>query len=71
MAHGFRGMPVQLEVTACDGKIGGDGQLFAGPESEQGAIVANAEAEAAARGPGCAAANLAQERQFAWLCGRQ
>ena len=37
MAHGFRRMPIQLEVAAGDGEVGGDGQFFAGAEAKQGA----------------------------------
>jgi hypothetical protein len=45
VAHGFRRVPVQAEVPPCNGEIGGDSQFFASAGPDQGAIVANAEAQ--------------------------
>ncbi len=45
MTNGFRRMPIEPEVAAGDGEVGGDGQLLAWAEAEQGAVVADAEAE--------------------------
>jgi hypothetical protein len=60
MADGFRRMPIQTEVTAGDGEVGGDGQFLAGAQAEQGAVVADAEAEAG-RLRGDPGANLAKD----------
>jgi hypothetical protein len=65
MADGFGRVPVEAEVAAGDGEVGGDGQFFAGTRTEQGAVVADAEAEDGAEGLGCAAADLAEQSQFA------
>ena len=45
MAYGFGGVPVEAEVAAGDGEVGGDGQLLAGTGTNQGAVVADAEAQ--------------------------
>jgi hypothetical protein len=43
MADGFGRVPIEAEVAAGDGEVGGDGQLFAGSGTKDGAIVADAE----------------------------
>jgi len=45
MADGFGRVPVEAEVPAGDGEIGGDGELFIGSRTKQGAVVADAEAQ--------------------------
>jgi hypothetical protein len=47
MADGFGLMPVEAEVAAGDGEVGGDGEFFAGTRAEQGAVVADAESQGA------------------------
>jgi hypothetical protein len=65
MAHGFRLVPVEAEVAAGDRQIRRHSQLFAPALSQQGAIVADAQAKAsgavAAQGAGSPAANLADQ----------
>ena len=39
MAHCFRRVPVQAEVTASDGKVSGYSNFFAAANAEQGAVV--------------------------------
>jgi hypothetical protein len=48
MTDGFGWVPVELEVLALDGEVGGDGEFFAGTRAEEGAVVAYAEADAVA-----------------------
>jgi len=55
-------VPVEAEVAAVNIEVGGDGDFFAGPGAQQGAIVADAEHDWAA-GAG-AAADLPQEFDF-------
>jgi hypothetical protein len=62
-------VPVEAEVATGDGEVGGDGQFFAGTGGKEGAVVADAEAEAAQRGAGGAAANLLKESEFALAGG--
>src|ERR1035441_480448 len=71
MADGFGRVPVEAEVAAGDGKVGGDGEFFAGTRAEQGAVVADAEAQDAGGGMGCAAADLAEQGQFPALAVAQ
>jgi hypothetical protein len=65
MADGFGRMPVEVEVAAGDGEVGGDGQFFAGTWPKQCAVVADAQTEGGALGPARAPADLAQQSQFA------
>jgi hypothetical protein len=58
-------VPVEPKVAAGDGEVGGHGQFFAGTGGEQGAIVADAKAEAAARTACCPAAELTEQGKFA------
>ena len=67
MADGFGRVPVEAEVTAGDGEVGGDGQFLAGARAEQGAVVADAQAQGAQGSLRRAAANMAEQGQFAWL----
>jgi len=64
MANGFGRVPVEAEVAAGDGEVGGDGEFFAGTGTEQGAVVADAEAQEARGGLCRAAADLAEQGQF-------
>ena len=66
MANGFRRMPIKAEVSAGDREVGGDSQFLSWAQAEQGAVVADAEAQAGCGGGG-PGANLAKDRQFAWL----
>ena len=65
MADGFGRVPVEAEVAAGDGEVGGDGQLFATARTEQGAVVADAEVDRAERGLSRAASDLAEQGLFA------
>ena len=67
MADGFGRMPVEAEVAAGDGEVGGDGQLFAGTRTEQGAVVADAQTEGGSGGLARTPADPAQQSQFARL----
>jgi hypothetical protein len=67
MADGLGRMPVEAKVAAGDGEVGGDGQFFAGTRTDQGAVVADAQAENCSGGPARTAANQAQQSQFAQL----
>jgi hypothetical protein len=42
MANGLGRMPVEAEMAAFDGEVGGYRQLLAGAQAEQGAVVADA-----------------------------
>jgi len=63
MADGLGGVPVEAEVAAGDGKVGGDGDFFSGTRAEEGAVVADAEADGAGGADG-AGADLGDEGQF-------
>ena len=65
MADGFRGVPVEAKVATRNRKIGGNGPFFSRAGGQEGAVVADAEAKAAAGGAGGAVANLLQEVEFA------
>jgi uncharacterized protein len=67
VADGFGRMPVEAEVAAGDGEIGGDGQFLARAQAEQGAVVADAEAQSAAGHLRRATADLAEQGQFTLL----
>jgi len=69
MADGFRRVPVKSEVAAGNGQIGGDGQFLAGAGAEQGAVVANAQAQPTAGRLRRAAADLAEQGKFASFAG--
>jgi hypothetical protein len=56
-------------MAASDREIGGDGQLFAGAEADQGAVVADAQPQAATGGLGNPAANLLEQCEFAVFPG--
>ena len=63
MADGFRRVPVATEVDALQGEVGSDADLLAGFGTEDGAIVANAEAHgprSGAEGGGLGADGLDQ-----------
>jgi hypothetical protein len=42
MANRFGGVPIEVEVAAFDGEIGGDGEFFIRSRTKDGAIVADA-----------------------------
>jgi hypothetical protein len=70
MPHGFRLVPIQAEVASGNRKIRCDSQLFAGTRSQQGAVVADAQAKAAGlvtSGTCGPPANLAEEEKFAFF----
>ena len=58
-------------MTPGDGEVGGDGEFFAGTRAEQGAVVADAEAQEARGGLCRAAADLAEQGQFPTLAFAQ
>jgi len=60
VADGFGGVPVKLKVTAGDGEVGCDGQLFAGPDAEEGAVVADAQPHPGGGTPPGAIADLVE-----------
>jgi hypothetical protein len=64
MTDGLRLVPVKAEVAASDGQIRGHGQLFAAPRRQQGAVVADSQAEAAPRCVGRPLANLAEQSKL-------
>jgi len=49
MPNGFGRVPVQAKVTAGDREVSGDGEFLTGTQSEESAIVADAETQAASR----------------------
>jgi hypothetical protein len=69
MADGLWRMPAKAEVAARDGKVGGYSQFFPGARAEQGAVVADAKAQAALRGLPGAAADLGKQGSFALTPG--
>jgi hypothetical protein len=69
MADGFGRVRGKLEMTACDGKVSGDGEFFTGAEAEKSAIVADAEPEAGARLAGCTIADARQKGKLAFSAG--
>jgi hypothetical protein len=70
VADGFGLVPVEAEVLAVDGEVGGDGDLFAGAGSQERAVVADAEAKASLRPEGRTAADAPQQSQFAQVSSR-
>jgi hypothetical protein len=64
-------VPVKAEVAACNGQIGGNGQLFAAARGQQGAVVSNAQAQSAVGRLGGPAADLAEQGQFTWSTSGQ
>ncbi len=68
MPDGLRLVPVKAEVTAVDGQIRCHSQFFVGARSQQGAVVANSQAEAAfldeAGRVGSTLANLREQGEF-------
>ena len=69
VANRLRRVPVQPEVAAGNRQIRGNRQLFAAPRSNQGAVVADAQAQTARCRPRRSAANLAQQGKFTPLGG--
>ncbi len=64
MPDGFGRMTVEAEVAALDAEVRGDGDFFAGFDTEEGAIVTDAETQAPA--PGIRTkANATENLQFA------
>jgi hypothetical protein len=64
MADGFSRVPVESEVAAGNGEVGGDGQFFAGPQTEQRAVVTDAQAEDTSGLHGRPLANLTEQGEF-------
>ena len=62
-------MPVEAEMAAGDGEVGGDGQFFTVPGTKHGAIVAYAEPEGCAGRLAGTGLNLADQVQFAGIGG--
>jgi hypothetical protein len=56
-------MPVEAKVAAGNGEVGGHGQFLAGAKAKQGAIVADAQTEAAGS-PRNPASNLTEQSEF-------
>jgi len=71
MADGFGRVPVEAKVAARDREVGGDGQLFAGSETKEGAIVADAELQFRSWRMGGAEANSAEQSQLTEAAGTQ
>ena len=67
MADGLRRVPVEAEVAAFDGEIGGNGQFFAWLEAEERAVVADPELDSGSGGRNRSGAgtNGLQQSQFA------
>jgi hypothetical protein len=68
MADGLRLVPIEAKVAAGDREVGGDGQLFAGARAQEGAVIANPEAQGGGGGLGGAGADLAEDGQFPLDC---
>ena len=49
VADGLRGVPGEAEVAAVDAEVGSDGDVFAGAAAQQGAVIADAKGDGAAR----------------------
>ena len=64
MTDGFGWMPVEAEMAAGDGEVGGDGQLLAGGGMKESAVVADAELQLWTLGVGCAKPNSAEQGQL-------
>jgi hypothetical protein len=60
-------VPVEAEVAAGDGEVGGDGQFFATAWAEQSAVVADSEAQGAQRGLRRTIADVAEQGLFTWF----
>jgi hypothetical protein len=67
MANGLWLVPVETKVAAGNRQIRRDGQFFAAPGSQQGAIIANAQAKALARGAAGPPANFRQQGKLTRL----
>ena len=67
MADRFGGVPVKAEMTARNGEVSGDGQLFFRSKPKQGAVVADAETQLGSGRLGRAEANSLQQGQLAQL----
>ena len=65
VANRFGRMPVELEVAAGDGEVGGDGEFLARPWTDESTVVAYAQADFPGCGAGRPVANLGHESQFA------
>jgi hypothetical protein len=69
MADGFGRVPVKAEVAATDGQVSGDSQVLIWAGTEQSAVVADAEGQGTQGRVRGAAANLAEQGEFAPLTG--
>jgi hypothetical protein len=73
MADGFGWVPIEAEVAAGDGEVGGDGQFLAWTQADEGAVVANAQAQTATGDVWRSGANLGEKSSFSlfaahWAC---
>ena len=64
MADGFRRVYAEVEVAGVDGKIGGDGEFFTGPEAEEGTVVSDTETQTGGASGGCTPADNIDKIQF-------
>ena len=64
MSGGLWSVPVAAEVAGFKGEVGGDEDLVAGGRGEDGAVVADAEAEGAGGPGGGGSANAVDEGEF-------
>lgn len=65
VADGLRRVPVEVEVASGEAEVGSDGDLFAGVNAEEGAVVADAEREAGAGGTRGEGADAAEQIELA------
>jgi hypothetical protein len=69
MADGLGRVPVEAEMAAGDGEVGGDGQFFTAPWTEKGAVIADAEPKRCAGRLAGSGADVADQVQFAGIGG--
>jgi hypothetical protein len=69
MADGFRLVPFEAEVAAGDRQIRRNRQFLTPARGKKGAIVADAQAEAAVGSVRCPLANLAEQGEFTSSAG--
>jgi hypothetical protein len=69
MADGFRLVPVEAEVAASDRQIRRNRQFLTPARGQKGAIVADAQTEAAVGSVCCPLANLGEQGEFASSAG--
>ena len=67
MAEGLGRVPVEAEMAAGNRKVGSDGEFFAGIATQQGAVVADAEAQLGRERPSGARADEPDQVKLARL----